>query len=105
MGDSSFLVVLCVVMLAGVLFGLIVGLMFFTALSGAMSRQMVQLLRTYQALVPVRDREEVKPPPVKFGPGVRHPTGKLIQQWRQTYNSDQPTQPNPISGKNGRHPS
>jgi hypothetical protein len=106
MGDSSFVVILCVAVLAGVVVGQVTALMFFTAVFATTSRRTVQLLRQSQALANVRNLpDEVKPPPIKFGPTGRHPTGKLIQQWHQTYSSDQPTQPNPIVGKNGRHPS
>jgi len=103
MGDSSFVVMLCVALLAGTLFGWITGLMFFVAVSSTTARRTVQLLHTYQSLVPVRADEGI-PKPVKFGPGVRPTTGKLIRDWHRASAPDQPTQPHPIVGKNGMHP-
>jgi len=100
--DGSFAVILCIVLLGGTLFGWITGLMFFTALSEMLARRTVQLLRTYQSLVPVRAADEAIPKPVKFGPDVRPTTGKLIRD--RYWENDQPTQPHPVIGNNGMHP-
>jgi len=103
MGDGSFAAILCVAALAGVVVGQITALMFFTAVSGTTTRRNLHLLRQYQVIVP-RDKGEALPGPVKFGPGTRTPTGKLIRDWHHMTSPDQPTQPHPVIGKNGMHP-